>query len=602
MNPATILYILATFSVFIAERLFGADDATRWPMIGFGVVLALLSLATRARSFGNHPSATRMALAFQLVSMISAVLYALQTKDVLAAMKLDADAEKHVRVVLQCGVPLLWFVGALPAFGIHRTLAASPHSVHPLRIRSAVEGGLAVSLGIAMLFPLNYLGTEYNERFDYGFFKTTEVGTATHQIVDNLEAPLRAVIFFPSSSEVLREVRPYFDDLEGPNLTVEIMDAVLDPEQAKAWKVRDNGTIAFIRGAGDDEHVETVKIGDKLDSAKKDLKKLDSKVQTALLKLAKDKRTVYFTVGHDEMYWKNAADDQHNIDTFKKVVEGLNFKVKELGIDDGLAQQVPDDAAMVFVMGPKKRFFTEEVTALKAYRDGGGAIFLMLEPGDDAQTELAALGGVTFDPTVVLSDKAFVAITRGPSDRENIVTNKFTSHESMTTLTKNSQQAQFIAPTCGSIKEASDHTGKVTVTMKGMPDWFADRNANFEFDGGEDPIVAEKRGGYEIAAVASGPAADGKEWRVATVADTTWASNFVLTRNQASLVYLLETTGWLTQDPSLGGETETEEDIKIVHTKDGEGLWFYGTIVLLPLLAFTSGALRVNSRRKKGAA
>jgi hypothetical protein len=366
------------------------------------------------------------------------------------------------------------------------------------------------------------------------------------------------------------------------------------PDLAKEWKVRDNGTVAFVRG----EAVETLKLGDKLDAARKELRKLDSKVQTTLLKLARDKRTAYFVVGHEEMYWKNAASEEENADTLKKVVEGLNFKVKELGVDDGFAQAVPDDAAVVFIAGPKRAFLPEEVTALREYRDRGGAVFLMLEPSDTPDPALAALFGVEYTAVPVLSDKAFIRVTGGLSDRAFVGTNKFSSHESVTTLSKNSAQATFITPKAGGLKEiAGEHAGKVTITVKGMADWFADVDGNFEFD-----AATEKRGaGLDVAAVVAGPSSGDKEWRAAVVSDATWASNTFI-RNAANAYYLVDTLAWLTQDPALSGEVENEEDTKIQHTKEDEAVWFYGTSALVPAMVFLGGLFRVNSRRRKGAA
>lgn len=396
MNLPTIAYVVGSFLAFLAERMFAADDSVRWPLLGLALLAAVISLGARARTLSTNPRGTKLALGFAALSMGSAVFAVLHQREVLASFELSAEAEREARVVVEAAMALAWFVGALPYFALNRTLAASPRSAHPERIRAAVEGGLGVSLGIAMLFPINYLASEKNERWDFGFFKVTEVGTATRQVAENLEQPVRAVLFFPANSEVLRDVRPYFDDLEGGQLSVEVMDAVLEPEQAKEWKVRDNGNIAFVRGTGEDEQVETVKLTDKLDTARKDLRKLDSKVQTALLKLARDKRTAYFVVGHGEAYWKGAADDKQNIELLKKLVEGLNFKVKELGADNGLAVAVPEDAAVVFVAGPQKQLFPEEIAALRAFRDKGGPLFLMLEPTDEDQMSLAALAGVSF--------------------------------------------------------------------------------------------------------------------------------------------------------------------------------------------------------------
>ena len=377
-------------------------------------------------------------------------------------------------------------------------------------------------------------------------------------------------------------------------LTVEVMDHAMAPDLAKEWKVRDNGVIAFVKG----DDVETVKLNVKLESARKDLRKLDSKVQTALLKLAREKRTAYFTVGHEEMYWKNAPGDDENSDTLKKAVEALNFKVKELGLDDGLGQAIPDDAAVVFITGPKRPFLPEELNALKEYRDKGGAVFLMLEPSDQPDPGLAALFGVEYSSVMVVTDKNTPRVTGGISDRAFVMTNKYSSHESATTLSKNSSQMIFVAPKAGSVKElAGDHPGKVTITIKGMSDWWSDFNGNYEFD-----KETEKRGGLDLAAVASGPSSGAQEWRAAIVGDATWASNTFIRQVPANQYYLVDTLGWLTQDPALSGEVENEEDVKIQHTKEGEAMWFYGTSALVPALVFLGGYFRVSSRRRKGAA
>lgn len=599
MSAAGMMFLLGSFASFLAERMFEANAVVRWPLHGLAALLVIAGLSTTVKNLGRHPRAARLGLGFFLIALTSGLFYLLSLPDTVAALGLTGEGAERFRVVMQVAVPLVWAIGTFPALAIDRTLAASPHSVHPLRLRAALDGGLTLAFGLGMLFPLNYLATELNQRYDFGFFKTTAVGSTTRATVGELTEPLKVVLFFPPSSEVLREVRPYFDDLadDAAMVSVEVADQTMEPELAKKWKVRDNGTIVFVKGEGDDERTESVKLSDKLDTARKDLRKLDSKVQTALLKLARDKRTAYFTVGHDELYWKNAPNPLDNVDVLKKGIEGLNFKVKELGVDDGLASAVPDDAAVVFVAGPKRPFLPEEITALREYRDRGGALFILLEAGETPDPALAALAGVAYAPAHVLSDKAYVRVTGGPTDRAYVGTSKFSSHESMTTLTKNASALTLITPMAGSLTELAEHAGKVTMTVKGSPEWWADLDGDYEFD--KD---VEKRGGIDIAAVATGPAEGGREWRAAVVADASWASNLVLAQSQGNQVYFVETLGWLTQDPALSGETESEEDVKIQHTKEGEAVWFYGTSVLVPIGVFMAGWLRTRSRRRRGAA
>ncbi len=590
MSPSVLTWLLASFSTFLAFRMF--DGALQFVLLGIGAALGAATLAMRARTIGSHPDATRLSVGLYALAGTSLFFYMGSVRDTTEWMQLSGDAAREWRVALQALSALVWFVGTLPAITIDRTLHASPRSVHPLRLRTALEGGFALAFGLAMLLPLNWLASEFNERYDYSFFKTTTVSASTRQIVEGLDAPMRAVLFFPAASEVRREIQPYFDTLEGANLSVEVMDFAMEPELAKQWKVREDGVIALVKG----EAVETVKLGDDLQKARSDLRKLDTKVQTALLKLAREKRTAYFTVGHDELHWKNPPSDLENVSALKTGIEGLNYKVKELGLDEGLAQEIPDDAAVVFITGPKRPFMPEEVDALRAYRDRGGKVFLMLEPTETPDPALAALFGVAYTPSRVVSDKRFVPMTRGISDRQNVGTDTFGSHESVTSLSKAGGQAALILPGLAAVSEAEGHPGKVTVTVKGSSEWWVDLDGNFEFDS-----AMEKRGGLDAGVVASGPASEG-EWRAAIIGDATWVANPLLSQAPGNRAYLIETLGWLTEDPALTGAPETEEDVRIQHTREGEAMWFYGTSAVVPALVFVVGLLRVASRRRKGAA
>ena len=84
------------------------------------------------------------------------------------------------------------------------------------------------------------------------------------------------------------------------------------------------------------------------------------------------------------------------------------------------------------------------------------------------------------------------------------------------------------------------------------------------------------------------------------MADTTWLSDVVLVQSKGNQLLLNDTLVWLLNDDSSAGEINDEQDVKVIHTKDNQGLIFYGTILLLPLGIFVLGAAYVRSRQKKG--
>jgi hypothetical protein len=304
------------------------------------------------------------------------------------------------------------------------------------------------------------------------------------------------------------------------------------------------------------------------------------------------------------MGWKGTEVADRKLTLLKKVLEdALNFQVKTLGLGEGLASDIPDDATIVFVMAPKSSFLPEEVASLDRYRLRGGSLFAALDPDLDEGTDLAPLVapyGLAFRASRLATDdrKVYVPVTGGIVDRQNIVTNRYSSHESVTTLTKNRSAAWVILPGAGFLEELPEHGGKVTVTLR-TPEAWEDLDGDFEFDAG-----SEERKVRDVAAVASGPAGEGKEYRAVILSEAGFASDALLAfmRFGAPAQLVADAVNWLLGEEGVAGTTSNEEDVKIVHTKEGQGIWFYGSTFLVPLALGLLGWVRVRTRRKKGVA
>ncbi len=600
MLPATFLTVGAFIALFLGERTFGDSGMSRWILDAIGLAALLTALVLRVR---DHQSATgaylrralRGSILFSLLAVTGLLVYLLGTDLVVDALGFEDQLAGRWQVALGCLWPIIVAAGLLPTVLVDRAIAASPAAPHPERLRSAVDTGLTTVLAIALLFPLNWLAQDMNHRWDFAYFKTTEPGTATAAVIENLDEPMEVVLFFPTSSDVGREVLPYFEALAGPNLSVELVDHALEPVLAKELKVRDNGHIAFVQG----EHSETLKIGDDIDKARRTLKKLDSEVQKTLLSMAKGERVAYVTAGHGELDWRGSKGPDAKISLLKKLLEALNYKVETLSIGEGLATAVPDDASMVMILGPTDAFLEAEVEALEAYRAGGGSLLIALEPTlqedrDLGLDPLLSTLGVQYFPTTLAIDDAqgFLPIYGGLIDRQNLGTNRYSSHESVTTLSKNRRAAWMVFPGTGWFEETEQHVGKVTATVRTQAQTWDDQDFDFEFD--EDTEARKVR---DIALVASGPASGDTEYRAVLMGDAGFATDLVLP-NKANAQFVIDATNWLLRDEELSGTVNDEEDIKIVHSKEGQGMLFYGTTFLVPLALGIFGFVRVRIRRK----
>jgi len=72
--------------------------------------------------------------------------------------------------------------------------------------------------------------------------------------------------------------------------------------------------------------------------------------------------------------------------------------------------------------------------------------------------------------------------------------------------------------------------------------------------------------------------------------------------NPGNQLYVYDAVSWLLGEEGSGGTLESEEDVKIQHTRDDQVAWFYGTIAGVPFLVFIAGALRIRRRKSGGAA
>jgi len=599
MSGGAILYLVGMGFLFGGLRLF-AGGGLEWIFIGLGALALIASLGLRAQRRGaapsdHHRAAHGRALKAALLGCASLLVYLLSTDGVVDTLGLEGATADRWSVPFQVLWPILWLAGTLPLIASDLAIQDSPRVLQPRRIAQAMDNWLAAALALALVFPLNWLAAEHNTRWDLAYFKTTAPGTATQAVVANLKEPVEVRLFQPTSSEVTQELLAYFNAIDSPNLKVEVVDHAAEPALTKELKIRGNGYVALTLG----ELTKTWKVGDDLDSAKRNLKKLDTEFHKKLIELAIGKQIAYLTTGHGEMNWKSKDGPDRKASTLKKILEIPSYRVKELGLTEGLGEAVPDDAGLVMLMGPTDPLLPGEIRALKTYIDGGGAVLIALDPDGDPLEGLLSHVGLRRGEGSLASEAAYVRLTGQKGDRLNVVTNRFSSHESTATLSKNSKALPMAFVDAAWLEEIDGGAGKVTITVRSMADNWADLDGDLDLD------KDEKKKIRPLAAVAEGaPPADAEEgeigWRVAVVADSTAFSDLVLANVRGNQQYIWDVIHWLTGDEESTGTTESEEDVKIQHTKEDQVAWFYSTSVGVPFLVLLVGWLRVRSRRKGG--
>lgn len=588
--------------LFIAERVFGAGSPVRAPLNVIAVLSLVGALGARVRTWSSAPpeqkdALSRLVLAYGL-GVVALVVYAF----VATASPVEVG-DGDLRTLLVLGFILLFLASTLPLVLMEASLL-SMQGAQRLEVRRLSESGragLALALVIGFVGFANYAGDQNNEKIDLRTYRSIQASDATVEMVRNLTEPVTVTLFFPPANDVAKSITPYFEDLAevSDRLTIQRIDRDMQPKKAKEMRARKNGTVVITVG---DKH-ETITLAVLPNKARSKLKKLDGDFQKKLGKATRDQKIAYFVTGHGERSTSPRADDLAGLKVVKDILQQMNFKVKKLGPKDGLGNQVPDDATVVFLVGPTGPMLDAELAALVDYVQGGGALFVLVDPDTEFDPELDALLevlGVAVNSDVLTHDRKFFPFRGGRSDRTFLLTTRFSSHDSTTILTKISSQVALFLDATGSLSKregtppAAEGGPDVQFTVRSVAGTWADLDEDLEFD-----KETEKKDVYQlVAAVELQPEQEGGQpGRAIVAADADMAGDVIMARSKGNRQWLHDAVRWLEDDILLIGEVADIEDVPVQHTKEGESLWFWTTTFGVPLVIFGVG-LGVNRRRR----
>ncbi|HEY4103772.1 MAG TPA: hypothetical protein VGM44_07770, partial [Polyangiaceae bacterium] len=231
---------------------------------------------------------------------------------------------------------------------------------------------------------------------------------------------------------------------------------------------------------------------------------------------------------------------------------------------------------------------------------------------------LAGLAQLTYSPTLLANDRAHVRLSFNDADRARMVTNSFSSHASVSTLSRNAPAAAIVVFGAGSLDRATGATAKIDFAVRAPTGTFADKNKNYTQD--KD---SEKSGSFNLAAAVTKPIVGGakpapapdpkdkkpkekkpetKEMRAFVMSDADAFSDLVMSNVRGNQVLLLDAVRWLVGEESFAGAETSEEDVHVEQTKQQDLTWFYTTIFGVPCLVLGAGVVISRRSRRVGGA
>ncbi len=595
----SIAWAAGMFAIFVGERMIGSGG-TRTIATSLGLLLVIGAMVMRfiraGKAAPDRRKLEQTLLALYAVGLGAVVLYGVQSD--LWASAFTQPLERNwpkLSTVLAALWSVVWIAAAWPILLVELSNAemARAPKLELGRIRSAMLSGFGLAATLVAAFSFAYVASERDKKVDLAYFKTSRPGEVTRRIVRNLDQPIEVAVFFPSANEVRDEVDDYLADLakESAQLKIAHYDFDIDPIKAKEYGVTTNGILVFLRGA----KKEQLGLPKEMEGAKSALKTLDKEVQQRLLTVVRPPRSAGFTLGHGERTWERGETDTDKRVGIALLRDGLidqNYDVRSVNPADGLMNEVPKGITMLAIIGPRAPFQPEEYASINRFIDGGGRVLIALDPENkvDMHEVLAPLN-LTFKAEPLANEMAYARrADQKISDRANLVTSTFSSHPSVSTLTRLGPRAAVVLPGAGWIDAKKDRTSAIPVDspIKAHYATFVDKNGNFTLD------PDEQKRAWELAATAVK-----KDARVFVIADSDWIGDEAI-KIPGNSVLALDVVRWLMGDESFSGQTSTEADVKITHTRKQDVAWFYSMLFVAPALVIGAGiAVTRKTRRKR---
>jgi hypothetical protein len=600
----SLVYAAGLLCIYIGERILAAGGASVvLTVIGVSAVLgaaAWCGLAARQAEAGVRSTARMLILLYGLGAL--ALLLHFAGGDLGAHVWGRPLDSRMPRLAGALAVlwPALMLAGTVPVFLVELALSGMAHApvLDTRRLRAALRSGLGIALAIVFCFSAAYVTAERNLKVDLAYFRSARAGSATKKLVAALDQPVQVYLFFPPANEVAELVASYFADLtrESSQLSVSRLDQAVEPARAHELGVSGNGVIVVAR----DKRREQLPMPVKLESARGKLRTLDQDVYKRLVTVSRGTRVAYFVQGHEERTFSNVDETDHRVTVhlLRDLLSELGFQSKELSLAQGLGNDVPADAGLVLMLGPKRPLLPAEADSLQRYFERKGRLLVALDPeGGDAAAALLDRLSLHFNATTLANDQIFWARTRQKPDRIGIATGGYSSHASVATLSPFGLRLPMVLLGAGFLtrvdKPAPD-APSVNFVLHAEAGTWNDLNGNFEFDAGK-----EVRKAYELAAAVSKGAKPEEEARALVLADSDALADELIV-NRANTLLAVDFMRWLGGDERLAGTINNEEDVPVRHTRKQDVAWFYASVFAVPALVLGIGftVRRRASRRK----
>jgi ABC-type uncharacterized transport system involved in gliding motility auxiliary subunit len=477
--------------------------------------------------------------------------------------------------------------------GLALFVAMDPGAIRKaLTGRQARYGSNALILTIAflgILVVVNILAYKYPKRWDLTEDQSNTLAKETIDVLKSLPNTVVAKAFYTSSSTIASSkesaktlLDQYVYNSSG-KFQYEFIDPNKDPVAAQDAGISKDGSIVLYMGTSK-QPVSTIS---------------ETDLTGAMVRLMNPgAHVVYFLTGHGE-YPINGGSDQ-SYTQLSTALESKNYKVSTLNLLALL--QIPQDASVIVIDGPKKPLTDAEVGMLSTYLKNGGSVVVMEDPTIDTQfgdspdslaNDLAQTYGIVLGNNVVVDAYGYQAFQNAYfAVGYNYATHGIT--QKMSTMGTGFQSARSVS---ADNSVGTDYTKTQLITTVdqswGETDMASIQNNSVVFDQGVDLA-----GPVPLAVVATGNTTNA---RLVVFGDSDFATNAYYGFYGNSDI-IMNSIDWAAKEEnliSLTPKTTIERTLVQPQTYT-MGLILLGSLVVLPGIVLAAGIGSWLARKRQG--
>ena len=279
-----------------------------------------------------------------------------------------------ITAYLRSDIPLIWQAcgGITLALWVGYFVAEKDFFSEVLSQKTTQYGMNAVLTSvivIAISVVANMISSNYDTKKDFTKNQLHTLSDQSIKLVKGLTQEIRMKAFInPTQMQDFKTIFEKYTYYNKEKLVPEYIDVDKDPFAVQKNNIKQAGTIIFESDARS-ARVENLMGPDDT--------KLEEKLTNAIIQVAKgDKKKVYFLTGHGEHMITDPGKEGYS--ELKEAMEGGRYSTETLSLFE--KAEVPTDAAILVIAGPKSDFLEHELKAIKTYLANAGKLLLLVEP------------------------------------------------------------------------------------------------------------------------------------------------------------------------------------------------------------------------------